>query len=296
MELARDRDPATFGGLTNPLGSDEVAEIIHVIGQIHAIGIHGFDAQDARVAYSRVLESARQVVYRVDRFRFPVEYAQILMFLHDAASVLNRHDLALQSAGQALLSLGESSARGTVRDYIERFRVNAILAEVVSLNNLGLCGDASEVAIRAKGLPGYGMEPEHWRRSLREQQLKSMASTPRLSSIRHAEMVADEALTLARARTPQQVGTQCHLLNVYIAHRSMRKAARLVGQLAEVNEGGLQPLYRIRMLRSLARYYSVVGDSRLAEDLLVRGRDIALSADFTHQAEEIRRQASRTPG
>jgi predicted transcriptional regulator len=296
MELARDRDPATFGGLEDPLAPDETAEVIRVIGEIHAVALQGFGAQDARVAYSQVWESARQVIRRIDPIGFPVEYAQILMFLHDAASVMNRHDLALQSAGQALLALKGTSARGSSEDYLERLRINAVLAQVVTLNNLGLPGDAQEVVIRAKGLPGYRIESEHWRRSLREQQLKSMASTPRISKILHAERVADEALALAGNRLSQQVGVQSHLLNVYTAHESMRKAARIMNQLAEVNENDLQPLYRIRMLRALARYRQAVGDCRSAEKLLLRGEGIALSADFVHQEEEIRRQASGKSG
>jgi hypothetical protein len=122
----------------DPLCGDEVAEALEVIGALHAVALHGTDPPDTRLAYSQVWDTALHVLDGMDAKQYPVEYAQVLMFLYNAASVLNRQDLALGYARHATLVLAEHTANGTSNDYLIRFRINALAAEVLSLNNLGL--------------------------------------------------------------------------------------------------------------------------------------------------------------
>ncbi|MBV6702755.1 hypothetical protein KV557_37620 [Kitasatospora aureofaciens] len=290
MRLAAARHPP--GGVAvNPLGREELEATIKAIGQLHSVALSSLDPGDTKRAYSQVWAYARQVVERIDATVFPIEFAQVLMFLHDAASVLGRHDLALQSARRALVALGGSrTLTGGSRDYAIRFRLNALLAETVTLNNFGLRDAAMAVAERAQNVPGCAsMEPEHWRRSFLEEQLKSMAAMPR-SAISEAERKADEACCLAGERTQQRIGTESRLLDLYVSRGSKGNARRLAERLAGEDEHGLSPLYGVRLSRALARYYSSRSEPQAAVDALSRARTIALSADLKHQTDEINRQ------
>ncbi|MGW7613476.1 hypothetical protein ACWGKW_40790 [Streptomyces sp. NPDC054766] len=293
MRLAAERSPTFAASMLNPVDREELAEDIRAIGKLHSVALSGIRPEDTRIAYSQVWDSAGRAISRVDPRLFPIEYAQILMFLHDAASVLGRHDLALQDARQALLVLSGSCAdAGESRDYVERFRINALLAEVVTLNNMGLRDGALVVLERAKEAPWYTMETEHWKRSFLEESLKSMIATPR-SAIRDAEQAAEEACDLAGRRTQQWKGTQSKLLDVYVARGSIRKADHLADELARSELDSLSPLYGVRVLRSLARYYKARTDSGSVLNSLVKAAAIAASANLTHQSEEIRRQVER---
>lgn len=90
------------------------------------------------------------------------------MFLHDAASVHDRHDPALGFSRTAQLAI--ESHGGQRRTVLNRFRLNALLAEAVSLNNLGLHRDALRVAWLADTLPDHDHDPAVWLRSFLEQQ------------------------------------------------------------------------------------------------------------------------------
>jgi hypothetical protein len=166
------------------LQSDEVVEEITAIGKLHAVALHGVEPTATNTAYLQVWNAALRALDGVDATRHPVEHAQVLMFLHDAASVLNRQDLALGYARQATIVLAQNSTSTASRDYVVRFRINALAAEVVSLNNLGLRTDAMRLALRARQAPGYTLEPESWMRTFFEQQLSSMATLPRFSIIK----------------------------------------------------------------------------------------------------------------
>ncbi len=293
MRLAAARRPIV-GDIVNPFGRDEIEESIRVIGQLHSVALSSLDPGDTKRAYSQVWAYARQIVDRVDATAFPIEFAQVLMFLHDAASVLGRHDLALQSARRALVSLGGSrTLTGASRDYVARFRLNALLAETVTLNNFGLRDAAMAVAERAQNAPGCDViEPEHWRRSFLEEQLKSLAAMPR-SAISEAERKADEACCLSGDRAQQRIGIESRLLDLYVSRDSKGNARRLGERLAGEDERRLIPLYEVRLSRALARYYSSRSEPQAAVDTLSRARAVALAADLRHQAVEIDRQVTR---
>jgi hypothetical protein len=68
----------------------------------------------------------------------PAEHAQAPMFLHDTAQVLGRPDLALGFARRALRALPGSRPGNAGPPDVIRLRINAIFAEIVTLNTLGL--------------------------------------------------------------------------------------------------------------------------------------------------------------
>jgi hypothetical protein len=117
-----------------------------------------------RDAYLDVWVRAAGLIKVVDVVRNPVEYAQALMFLHDAAQVFSRPDLALEYARKAVMALSNPGTN-RVSEVVVRLRINALLAEVVSLNTLGLSNEAMTVIDQASRSPGYEHEPEFWLRS-----------------------------------------------------------------------------------------------------------------------------------
>jgi hypothetical protein len=269
-------------GRYDPTMADSVIE---TIGVVHARALRHPDPVQTRRAYGDVWLVAGQAVIHIDAVRCTAQYAQVLMFLHDAASVLDRQDLALGFARAALLAIDTHGRSGDTT--LNRFRINALLAEVVSLNNLGLGRDALSVARHAQSQPDYGRDERVWHRSFLEQQLSALIVTPRFS-IYEVERIADDALHLTSDDAVAQAGIASRLVDGYLARRTrrgIRNAGRLVPELLAVisSESTISPLRRVRVLRTLARYHSLAGEHDEERRYVAEARAVALAANLSHQ-------------
>jgi hypothetical protein len=263
---------------------DEIDEAMLHLGTRHEVALNGLDTLATRDAYDDVFVTAATIAGRIDPLRHSYPYVQVMLYLHDAASVLDRHDLGLSAARRALLVLAGLPRRGSQGDLWARFWTNSLLAEVVSLNNLGLAGDALRLTQCAEREPGYTVEPAIWQRSFLEQRLGAIAVQPR-SSVYLAESTADKALRLA-----DSVATQARingkLIDVYLAHattRSVRRAARLASDLHNTLMEPLTPLRHVIALRTLARYWRAAGDHANAVSLHTAAMDMATAGNLRHQ-------------
>ncbi len=291
VHLAIRRRPPPHQAPT-PFCRDEVVEILRRIGDLHAVALRGSDPQLTRLAYAQVWASARYAINRIDPEWYPIDYCQTLMFLHDAASVLDRQDLALGYARRARLVLTEDAVYRAPDDHVTRLRINAAFAEVVSLNNLGLKSDAMNVALKARKMMGYAVEPAYWMRSFFEQQLSSTAALPRLS-IYSAEKLADQACELVPADTALHAGIRGKLAEVYLAQgslRSIRKARQTIECLALVagtSNTAISPLRRVILLRTLMRIFHAVGDLASTDYWASEARTVAIAAGLKHQQAKL---------
>lgn len=290
VEFARPGRHLT-GEPPTPMSADEVSEVLRLIGDQHQVALHSPDESANRAAYGQVWAQTRRLAESIDPLRMPVEYAQSLMFLHDAAQVANRPDLALGYARRAVSALSASRSGVRQRDAVVRLRINALLAEAVSLNTLGLRSDSMAVIGHAARLPGYHDEPESWLRSFLEQQLTALAADQRVS-IYLAESIAEQAQSLVPGDTVLRAGINRRLLDLYITHaspRSRRKAASLSAKLGEraSREGEMTPLRRAQVLNTLTRYYRSIGDSSQARELFAMCLKVVANAQLDHQRKQL---------
>jgi hypothetical protein len=275
------------------LDHEEVELAAGSIGELHQVALHGTVAAETQLSYAQVWEAAQRLVGRIGGGQ-PVHHAQVLLFLHDAASVLDRHDLALGYARQAAFVVVTSAPRREDTDLLARFHINAVAAEAVSLNNLGLHGQVLSLATKARRFRGFDIEPEHWQRTLIEERLKAMAGRGRFS-IYEAEAVADQARALIPEGEGLQFGIISRLVDVYLAHRSersMRRADALLDVMhrAAGSREALPPLRQIRILRSLAQYFRLVGDKQSEAEVLGQWQRIAEAANLAHQRAVLERR------
>jgi hypothetical protein len=189
----------------------------------------------------------------------------------------------------AILAL--SGLQEGVQDAVVRLRINALLAEAVSLNTLGLAEDAMAVIGRAAHTPGYRHEPESWLRSFLEQQLTAFARSPRIS-IYNAEKVTDLALSLVPGDGVIEAGIKRRLLDVYITHataRSRRKADELAVLLMEIASAAdyMTPLRHAEMLVTLHRYSRSINDNEGAAKLFSECILVTKQANLYHQQQQL---------
>lgn len=272
---------------------------LRVIGDVHQGALYGTTEAETASSYARVWELARDLPAAIDRGHAPAEFAQALMFLHDTAQALGRPDLALSSARQAIGGLPTPEGRrvGEVHTPVTRLRVNALLAEAVSLNTLGLHQSALLTVTYARILPGLDDEPGIWLRSFLEQELTAMASQPRVSRYQ-ADAIADQALGLVPDDPVLQAGITRRLLDIYLSRmtsRIARRADRLADDLRSAStDGTMSPLRRVQVLRTLARYHQRrLADQATAEGLIGNCLHIVTEACLIQERRQLVREFGR---
>jgi hypothetical protein len=269
-----------------PLGSAELRPALRTVGDAHQLGLYSTNADDARRAYGRVWLLARDLLNRIAPQTHAVEYAQTLMFAHDAAQVLNHHELALFYARRASLVLTEQNARS--EDAL-RLRLNALLAEVVTLNSLGLRRDALGLAQRAREAPNYLVEPRTWTRSFLEEELTAMVRDPRIYD---AEKTANNALDIIAGESIHETTIRLKLMEIYLSRgtaRSLRRAKALAEQIDPSPATAGASLRQVRAFRALALYHRAVGDIAHARACVHQGREVAEAAGLSHQLVRLTR-------
>jgi hypothetical protein len=276
------------------MSADAARAALEMIGEIHQAALYDQAEPVTASSYARVWAQARYLPAQIDPRLNPAGHAQALMYLHDTAQVLGRPDLALGFARQAIRVLPAGRPESADGPAVIRLRVNAIFAEIVTLNTLGLRRDALLASEYAESLPGFGHEPQTWLRSFLEQRLTSLAALPR-ASLYLAESTADRAASLVPGDWVTQAGVARRLMDVYLScptARSIHKAARLADglQSAVVSNPGMAPLRRTQILRSLISYHRRIADTLAEADLIAECLRVVTEANLIHQRDELIRE------
>jgi hypothetical protein len=297
--IARAREPVKRHAVPVLMPSDEADATIRSIADVHETALR--DTREAVTAesYAAVWRAAEPLTELVDHRTSPVQYAQVLMYLHDTAQVLGRIDIALGFARRALgVTMLAADSNGAA-DSLVRLRINTMLAEVVSLNSLGLPRQAAAAIVHAESLAGYGHEPETWRRSFLEQKLTAIAGLAR-TSVYAAEAIADTALMLTAGKPATQSGVARRLMDFYLSRptgRAMRKADALADWLHQaIASDYLSPLRRAQILRTLIRFNLTTGDVTAAHSLAGECLRVTAKANLVDQREGLIRQLNASGG
>jgi hypothetical protein len=290
FHISRARKPADQGTNLPPLPADAVRFALRRIGDVHQHALSSSAEAIAAASYARVWKHTSPLLPRIDVRRHPADYAQALMFQHDTAQVLGRADLALGFARRALGALPPLARRDSASPDVTRLRVNALLAEAVSLNALRLYSAAFLACGYAESLSGFRDEPQIWQRSFYEQRLTAAAGLPR-APVYDAERTADRALALAVGPVIR-AGITRRLLDVYLARptgRSARRAEPLALNLEEAlaRDSALTPLRRAQVMRTLIRHHQIAGDAESADRLVAECLRVTTEAQLIHQRAEL---------
>jgi transcriptional regulator with XRE-family HTH domain len=282
------------------LSTEQVDELNTLLRKLHGEATFAGSAVAAKRAYVQIWDLASQVVDRIHPRNQQLARVDTLMILHDAACVLDRADLALGYARQALDVLERDPVDARNQDRLESSKVHASRAEIVALNNLELPLAASKVAQRVEAiLPGFQADRAAWLPQLCSDRLSSLS---RLEGVRRfpiseAENLRERAEREAQPSATMQVLLDNALARAFLAHgtaRSLRKALPLVErglQRAENPTEPLGPLHRAMLLRTAARYEWKIGGTTATWSRLLRAcLELVDSAGLTHQRAELARQ------
>ena len=268
-----------------------------LLEKLHAAATFGASHAQARTAYAVLWRQGHAALRVIDACRQHARFAQVLLFLHETACVLDRADLALDYARRAQLVLGGGGTGEEAHDWLA---LGAARAEVVALNNLGLAPAARQAALHVEQtMVRGGMTSALWLPHLYRDRLTSLRRIKRFA-ISEAEILYDRAAALA-ADGETQVLLEERVAGALLAHgtpRSLRKARPLIerglpyadGRGAQ--RGGLRlgPLHRAQLLRTATLYAWKVRDQELWTHCLRRCLRVVTAAGLTHQRRQLERQ------
>jgi hypothetical protein len=283
-----------------PLAS--LAEVVRLQERLRAVAAGGPSPARARAAYLGLWRHGQAALDRFPAVTDPLAYTQLLLYLHEAACVLDRADLALDYARQAQLVLRQAYLAHDRQDAGTWLLAGAARAEVVALNNLGLVEAAQQCALHVeqKVLAGELVRAS-WLPHLYRDRLTSLRKLHRFA-VSEAEILYDRAGALLKGadRAAAVLLDERHA-GALLAHgtqRSLRKAEPLVERAVQAVSAGsgrenapqLGALHRAQVWRTAARFAWQTGDRARWAVCLRRCLRMVAGAGLAHQRRQLERQ------
>jgi hypothetical protein len=294
---ARSGLPATGLWLAAPSPA-RLVEALRVVEDLHAVATNAADPAAARQAYHELWRRGQRALARTDVRQQPLPFARLLLYLHAAACVLDRADLALEYARRAGMALHDASPRGRdgeSRSAYAKLVFGTARAEIVALNNLNLVGSAQQAAVFTEEalLPRHG-DRATWLPQLYRDRLTSLRRLHRFA-VSEAEILHERASALATNPLDQALLDE-RLAGALLSHgtpRSVRRARPLVERglvLVGQADTPLSPLHRAQHLRTAASYARRIGDRAAWERYVRDCLALIAAAGLAHQRRQLERQ------
>lgn len=243
--------------------------------------------------------SGSDLLAHLSTTQFPLESAQICLWLNDVENTLNVPGNALYYAKKARRSLEQvdrCELPGQVHQSYDELIFNALRCEAVAYHNLKLERSAYDLCCKAESSPIVQRNGKDWLPHLYRDKINAYCRLPRFS-IRQVEAWANHGQSLC-----QQVGhphaqlwsfmLDRSLIEAYLQYQVPRKAEqlrrKLEGQVDHLPIAG--SLHQVSFLRTSALVFWQQGDVDAWQETVLNAWRLAVDADLTHQLYLFRQQ------
>lgn len=309
LSLARENRSALGKSIREGLRTRGISDLVHNLQRQHHLSTFHAQADKVDISYRAVREAGYALTNRMkvslSPVRFGMEYAQVLLVMHDTESILNRHGEAMFNAERVssiLTAMDERVYRGN-RERVDYLRVNALYALAITYNNLGLSQEALLICLRAEHEVNVLTHASaFWLPHIYRAKMKAISCKPRfaLSDVRN--LFNNAQAFLEKADTPLSPLFSLMLSRSfaealieysqrYASQRSLREAEHLIqsslSQIDQISDAG--PLHRVGILRTSARLYRHQGSSQSSE-YAQQAWSIAAQYGLHHQMRQIQEE------
>lgn len=289
------------------LEPDAIRRQLIELSDQHAAAASGGDPAAARSAYTNIVDQGSVLLAYLDPSVRALDRAQVLLYLHDAELVLNRADLALAHAHEAVAVLEhDGPGRADAQGHGERDRLQVLAAKavIVALNNLELGDRSLEYAFRLEGLKGFRTNLAEWLPYVATDKLTALRKTQRFT-VRDARRIHDQA----KRRAPNghaQVMLDDRLAKVLLQYAqrrgrasphkgALREARPLIDRCQRAAESGtdLGLVHQTTIWRTVAGFGWVSGDRERWADAVRRCFLLTEAAGLSHERAQLERSYGR---
>jgi hypothetical protein len=178
-----------------------VKEKLSELEKIHEEATFGDDPVHVKRAYRVVRDASVNLLQQLSPEIYPISYARVCLYLHDAQNILDRADDALRFAKLARLILeNEDISEPTFSsEQIDDLLINAIRCEAVAYHNLGLDRQTPAIFAKVEATSAYQRMKARWEPFIGRDMLNAMSLIPRYS-IREAQKIAHKIISINEHR------------------------------------------------------------------------------------------------
>lgn len=230
---------------------------------------------------------------------YPLDYAQLCLWLHSVESARNLHANAIYHAKKARAVLGNfvrTDFGPAERERFDDLAFHALRLEAVTYYNLKVACSAYDLCCAGEALPEVKQRPQAWLPHLYRDKINAYAELPRFS-IRNAEAWAHHGKLLCEQSAHDEAPLWAFMLDrslaqAYLRYGNPKKAAHLLQRLAaEVDHLPVVGiLHRVSFLKTYAEALWNVGDRQTWEAVTTSALHLADSAGLIHQSIELKRR------
>ncbi|MEZ4728072.1 MAG: hypothetical protein R3E79_13155 [Caldilineaceae bacterium] len=230
---------------------------------------------------------------------YPLDYAQLCLWLHSVESARDLHANAIYHAKKARAVLGNFVRTDFGPAERERFAdlaFHALRLEAVTYYNLKVARAAYDLCCAGEALPEVKQRPQTWLPHLYRDKINAYAELPRFS-IRAAEAWAHHGKQLCEQIAHDEAPLWALMLDrslarAYLRYGNVKKAMVLLQPFVEqVNRLPLVGvLHRVSFLRVYAEALWLSGERQAWESVIASTLHLASSAGLTHQIAEIKKR------
>jgi hypothetical protein len=312
-ELSHTSQTKAHNAMQEALAHHELDVLLPALLTLHASANHASNPAVASDLYTSAYTMTKQLMASLPRHDYPLEFAQVCLVLNDLEAVLNRNVEGIYHARLATdWAIGGGTQESTLlgKDADDLWG-NALVAEAVSLHNLGLDGKARVIL----SLPVFTKRSNPWAGEAALHLLKCIAFAQK-TSLRQVDKLVDhhqETLVQLGSKTDPATTRLAFAeakLRAYLAcastKTSLKKAeAELEQCLAETAPSASEASRVFAFIRQTGALRSVIflntygqllqarGDSKQAEKIQREAESRAKRAGLAHQLARMRTGSPR---
>jgi len=290
-ELSHTSQTKAHNAMHEALAHHELDGLVPALLTLHASANHASNPAVAAHLYTSAYTMAKQLMASLPRRDYPLECAQVCLVLNDLEAVLNRNVEGIYHARLATdWAIGSGTKESTLlgKDADELWG-NALVAEAVSLHNLGLDGKARVILSRSV----FTERGNPWAGEAALNLLKYIAFAQK-TSLRHVDKLADhyqETLVKLGSKTDPATTRLAFAeakLRAYLACASAK--AKLKKAEAELEQCLADTIPNASEESRVLQYISQTGALRAVIFLNTYGQLLQARGDTKH-AEKIQAEA-----
>lgn len=277
----------------------DVATHIALIHEAHTTANFATDPEQAKAQQQVVRTAGNLLLQRMRAAVYPLDYAQLCLWLHSVESASNLHANAIYHAKKArsrLSTLVRVDFRPEDRERFDDLSFNALRSEAVAYHNLNENRSAYSLCCAGEALPEVQHRPQAWLPHLYRDKINAYSQLPRFS-IRAVEGWVRQGKQLCEQVTHDEAPLWAFMLDrslaqAYLRYGNVKKATSLLHRLAaEVDHLPVVGiLHRVSFLKTYAEALWNVGDRQTWEAVTASTIHLADSAGLAHQALELKRR------
>jgi len=302
MLLAREKRVKACQVILQDFGRTDVAMHLDIIQRAQQAAVFSRDPHQANVQQQVMRNSGVLLLSQLMPSVYPLEFAQLALWLSEMEGILNRQMNALYYAKQAhsvLSHIERTDFKLEAREHFDQLVVNTLRTEGVAYHNLKLDGTAYARYCAAEQTPAAARQAGAWLPHLYRDKINAYSGGARFS-IRSVEAWVQHGKTLCEQSVHPQAALWSFMLDhslakAYLRYGNLKKGERLLTNLNEAlpRLPVVGPLHRVLFLKIYAEAFWQTGDQAGWQAMLGSALTLATDAGLTHQIGEISRQSNK---